>query len=146
MLDGPVTRCEFGRLWELATPVGVFADNVLATVHGGVCIIDWENSGHADPSQELAVVLFEFAGDDTQRARDIYHAYREGGGPGVVDRPEAFSMAVAQLGHIGHHSARRWLSESSGAERARSILRVAEFLGDGITRHHIDSILDALTA
>ena len=33
----------------------LWADNVLPTADGGVCVIDWENSGPADPSQELGV-------------------------------------------------------------------------------------------
>src|SRR3712207_8299844 len=37
----------------------LWADNVLPTADGGVCVIDWENSGPADPSQELGYVLFE---------------------------------------------------------------------------------------
>ena len=35
----------------------LWADNVLATADGGVCVIDWENSGPADPSQELGCAL-----------------------------------------------------------------------------------------
>ena len=42
----------------------LWADNVLATPEGGVCVIDWENSGSADPSQELAFARFEFARTD----------------------------------------------------------------------------------
>ena len=42
----------------------LWADNVLPTADGGVCVIDWENSGPADPSQELGCVLFEFARGD----------------------------------------------------------------------------------
>jgi aminoglycoside phosphotransferase (APT) family kinase protein len=122
----------------------LFADNVLATVSGGVCIIDWENSGLAYPSQELAVVLFEFAGDDARRARDLYDAYRELGGPGVVARPESFSMVIAQLGHIGRHGARRWLADGRPDERERNTARIEEFLVDGITRSRIDLLLAAL--
>lgn len=122
----------------------LFADNLLAAADGGVCIIDWENSGLADPSQELAVVLFEFAGIDGQRARDICGAYRERGGTGVVVRPESFSMAVAQLGHIGHVSARSWLGDARPAARERNTARVEEFLTDGITLNQIELLLDAL--
>ena len=42
----------------------LWADNLLPTAGGGVCVIDWENSGPADPSQELGCVLFEFARAD----------------------------------------------------------------------------------
>lgn len=122
----------------------LFADNVLATAEGGVCIIDWENSGLADPSQELAVVLFEFAGHDTRRAGELYGAYRERGGPGVVTRPEAFSMAVAQLGNIGRYAARQWLADPRRAQRERNAARVEEFLRDGITLSMIDTLLEAV--
>ena len=39
----------------------LWADNVLGTPSGSVCVIDWENCGPADPSQELGMVMFEFA-------------------------------------------------------------------------------------
>jgi aminoglycoside phosphotransferase (APT) family kinase protein len=122
----------------------LFADNVLATASGGVFIIDWENSGLADPSQEFAVVLFEFAGDDARRARDLYDAYRDLGGRGIVDRPESFSMVIAQLGHIGRHAARQWLADRRPDQRERNTARIEEFLHDGITRSRIDVLLDAL--
>ena len=48
----------------------MFDDNVLPTSAGEVCIIDWENSGLADPGEEFALVLFEFAvGAPIGRAR-----------------------------------------------------------------------------
>lgn len=37
----------------------LWADNVLRTATGGLCVIDWENCSLAEPSQELALVLFE---------------------------------------------------------------------------------------
>jgi aminoglycoside phosphotransferase (APT) family kinase protein len=122
----------------------LFADNVVGTPAGGVCIIDWENSGLADVSQELALVLFEFGGADGGRARPLYESYRDRGGPGTVDRPESFSMVIAQIGHIGELSARRWLATTAPDERARNQGRIEEVLGVGITRDHIDRILDAL--
>jgi thiamine kinase-like enzyme len=122
----------------------LFADNVLPTPSGGVCVIDWENCGLADPSQELALVLFEFAGSAADRAQALVDAYRAGGGPGSVDRPQSFSMVIAQLGHIGDLSCRRWLDPQRSAERERNERRVDEFLSDGITLELIDSILDAV--
>jgi aminoglycoside phosphotransferase (APT) family kinase protein len=122
----------------------LFADNVLPTGDGGLCVIDWENSGLADPSQELAVVLFEFAGGDARRAAELYGVYRDAGGPGVVDRPASFSMAVAQLGHIGHHAARSWLADSRPDQRERNAGRVEEFLTDAITLPLIEELLDAV--
>jgi Ser/Thr protein kinase RdoA (MazF antagonist) len=55
----------------------LMADNLFPTATGGVCIIDWENSGPADPSQELAVVLFEYARTDPGRARALAAAYAD---------------------------------------------------------------------
>ena len=49
----------------------VFADNILPTPDGGLCVIDWENCGLEDPSRELAVALFDFAERDTERAGAI---------------------------------------------------------------------------
>ena len=41
-----------------------------------MCVIDWENSGPGDPSQELGCVLFEFGRSDPGRARALVTAYR----------------------------------------------------------------------
>jgi Ser/Thr protein kinase RdoA (MazF antagonist) len=60
----------------------LWADNVRATEEGGVCVIDWDNCGLADPAQELALVLVEFAADDEARARTLLDAYADAGGPG----------------------------------------------------------------
>ena len=55
----------------------LWADNVLPTADGGVCVIDWENSGPADPSQELGCVLVEFARTDPGRVRALTGAYQD---------------------------------------------------------------------
>jgi Ser/Thr protein kinase RdoA (MazF antagonist) len=121
----------------------LFADNILRTATGPLCVIDWENSGLADPSQELAVVLVEFACGDAERARRLYHAYVEAGGPGRIERPGNFSMAIAQLGHLGELACRRWLDPTY--DRARSAMRVQEFLGEPMTRQLIDGFLAAIS-
>jgi hypothetical protein len=117
----------------------LFADNVLRTATGGLCVIDWENSGLADPSQELAVVLVEFACGRPGRARELYDAYVDEGGPGRLDRPGQFSMAIAQLGHLGELACRRWLDGGDG--RDRSTAHVEELLGDPLSRELIDALL-----
>ena len=123
----------------------LFADNVLRTPSGAVCVIDWENSGLADPSQELGLVLFEFGRGVPQRARALYDAYVEAGGPGRIDRPGNFSMVIAQIGHIGEISCARWLAPSRLAERQHNTGRIDEFLTDGITRRMIDGFVDAVS-
>ena len=83
-----------------------------------MCVIDWENCGLADPSQELALVLFEFGLGNPERARALYGAYLDAGGPGRIDRRGNFSMLIAQLGHIGEDACERWLDPGeSEAER-----------------------------
>ena len=93
----------------------LFADNVLRTPAGSVCVIDWENSGLADPSQELGLVLFEYGCGEAARARALHDAYLDAGGPGRIDRPGNFSMVIAQIAHIGEISCTRLAR--SGARR-----------------------------
>ena len=124
----------------------LWADNVLSTASGRLCVIDWENCGLADPSQELALVLFEFGLGSAERARALYQAYREGGGPGRIDRRGNFSMLIAQLGHIGENACLRWLDPNESAvERDRQVDRAEEFLALPLTRSAIDELLDAVT-
>ena len=123
----------------------LFADNVLQTPSGPLCVIDWENSGLADPSQELGLVLFEFGRGVPQRTRALYDAYINAGGPGRIERPGNFSMVIAQIAHIGEISCARWLAPSRLDERQHNAGRVDEFLTDGITRRMIDGLVDAVS-
>jgi aminoglycoside phosphotransferase (APT) family kinase protein len=136
MLEGPATVQTCHR--------DLFADNVLRIPTGSLCVIDWENSGLADPGQELCLVLFEYSCGQANRARELYDAYLDSGGPGRVDRPEDFSMIIAQLGHIGEISCRRWLDPTLEADKAHNARRVDEFLSQPITRQMIDELLDAI--
>ena len=38
----------------------LWADNMLPTPTGGLCVIDWENCGLADPAQELPMAMIDF--------------------------------------------------------------------------------------
>ncbi|MET0831661.1 MAG: phosphotransferase, partial [Acidimicrobiia bacterium] len=69
----------------------LWADNVLGT-DDGLCVIDWENCGLADPAQEFALVLFEFGMGNEERIRTIHDAYVDSGGPGRIDGRGTFSM------------------------------------------------------
>ena len=125
----------------------LWADNVLRTAAGGLCVIDWENCGLADPSQELALVLFEFGLGSPERARELCGAYLEAGGPGRIDRRGNFSMLIAQLGHIGEDACTRWLDPGeSDAERERQELRMEEFIALPLTTNGIDQLLAAITS
>ena len=122
----------------------LWADNVLPAADGGVCVIDWENSGPADPSQELGCVLFEFARGDPGRARALTDAYREAGGPATVNRRGHFSMLIAQLGHITEIAATDWLKPNPRSpERADSAEWIGEVLEEPHTRELLETILAA---
>jgi Ser/Thr protein kinase RdoA (MazF antagonist) len=123
----------------------LWADNLRATDDGGMCVIDWENCGLADPGQELSGVLFEFWGGEPDRARALHRAYRRAGGPGRVDHRGSFSMTIAQLGHIAEISCRAWLDPAtSEEERRRQAGRVAECTGEPLTVDVVEAILDAV--
>jgi aminoglycoside phosphotransferase (APT) family kinase protein len=122
----------------------LFADNVLSTADDALCVIDWENSGLADPSQELALVLFEYGRGRSDRARLLAQTYVENGGPGRVHDPGDFSMLIAQLGHIGEIACQRWLDPSRADERRRNERRIDEFLSDRLTIDTIDEILASI--
>ena len=122
----------------------LWADNLLPTADGGVCVIDWENSGPADQSQELACVLFEFAHTDPGRGRALAEAYRDKGGAARVSRRGHFTMLVAQLGHITELAATDWLHPNARSpDRADSAAWIAEVLDEPHTRGRLDSLLRA---
>lgn len=123
----------------------LWADNVLATADGRVCVIDFENMGPADPSQELAMVLFEFGDDDPARARTLHTAYVDAGGPARVTRRGHFTMLVAEQAHIGQLACSRWVGASEARERERLAAWFLEIPDDPVTLARIDRILAAVT-
>ena len=118
----------------------LWADNVRRTNDGGLCVFDFDNAGLADPSQELAAVLVEY-GAAPGRAALIRAAYAEAGGPGRVEHPTDFAMAIAQLSHILVEGCRRWLAAETDAERADNEGWVREFVDDPLTRAVIEALL-----
>lgn len=122
----------------------LWADNVLATAAGGLCVIDWDNSGPADPHHELGCVLFEFARFDPGRARALVAAYRDAGGPAVVERHGHFTMLIAQLGHITEIAACDWLEPNSRSPRREdSEAWISEVFDEPHSREALDSLLEA---
>ncbi|XVU29305.1 phosphotransferase enzyme family protein [Actinoplanes sp. CA-054009] len=119
----------------------LWADNVLPTPDGGLCVIDWENAGPADPAQELACVLFEFGRTDPGRARALMSSYIAAGGPARLGRPGDFSMLIAQLGHIAETAAGNWLR---GGERQEAVAWIAEVLDDFHYRERLRGLLRAI--
>jgi hypothetical protein len=144
---------EFAALDEWVRPPAVvqtchrdlWAENLLPTTTGGVCVIDWEDCGPADPNFELGCMLVEFGGGEPARLRGIYDSYRDNGGPGRVTGRGDFSMLIAQLGHICEIACRDWLDPAARAtDREHSAERVAEFVQRPHTRAGLERILDAL--
>jgi Ser/Thr protein kinase RdoA (MazF antagonist) len=121
----------------------LWADNVRRTADGDLCVFDFDNAGLADPSQELAAVLVEYAGTDPRRAPLIREAYASAGGPGRVTGPTDFAMPVAQLSHIVEEGCRRWLAATTDADRADNEGWVREFIDRPLTRNVIDALLSA---
>jgi len=116
----------------------------LPTADGGVCVIDWENSGPADPSHELGCVLFEFGRTDPGRVRALTGAYRDAGGPAMVNQRGHFSMLIAQLAHITEIAATDWLKPNPRSpERADSAAWIGEVLDEPPTRELLETILEA---
>ncbi|MGW6128639.1 phosphotransferase enzyme family protein [Cellulomonas sp. NPDC055163] len=123
----------------------LWADNVLPAAGEGLCVIDWENAGPADPRHELACVLFEFARDDPGRARALQDAYADAGGPARLTGTGDLTMLVAQLGHITQAAATDWLTPNARSpERADAAAWVGEVLDDPHTRVRLRELLDAV--
>jgi Phosphotransferase enzyme family len=123
----------------------LFADNLRRTTAGVPCIIDWDNAGDADPNQELAMVLFEFTGDDVATAPILMTSYIEAGGPARVLGRRDFSMTIAVLGHLARRIGQLWLAPGvTAAERVRQERRFDEYDERPFTRDVIDTLLDAI--
>lgn len=142
--------CALEELLCPPTPVqqlhlDLWADNVRATSDGGLCVLDWENAGTGDPSQELALVLAEFCSESAERAASLHTAYVDEGGPGRVRGPEDFSMAIAQLGHILEWQCKNWLRGRSPVARQHAQDAIEEYLTRPLTREVIERVLDGVT-
>ena len=122
----------------------LWADNVRMTATGGLCVIDWDNSGPGDPRQELAAVLFEYCSGRPARTRALHDGYVDAGGPGRITRPEDFSMAIAQLGHILEWQCGNWLNAANAEERRHAEAAIDEHVSRPLTRQVINEILVAL--
>jgi Ser/Thr protein kinase RdoA (MazF antagonist) len=122
----------------------LWADNVRATAHGDLCVVDWDNSGPGDPRQELAVVLFEYCSGSPTRAHTLVESYVGAGGPARITKPEHFSMAIAQLGHILEWQCGNWLTAAAPEQSARAQAALDEFVTEPLTRDVIDQLVDAV--
>jgi Ser/Thr protein kinase RdoA (MazF antagonist) len=122
-------------------------ENVLRAAGGGVIVLDWENSGPAQPERELAAIVSDLAADASpQAARAAYAAYRAAAGPARLSSPADFATAIAVQGHLLQFYGRRALDRAESAEnRARSRKRLNQILTQPLTRSRIDHLLGLLT-
>ncbi len=134
LLEPPrVTRICHCDLW---------ADNLLRTPNGDLCVIDWDNSGPADPSHELGMLMYEFGLGDAERMRALYQAYVDAGGPARLTRPGQLTMVIAQFGHFWEQAAECWLDlEATDGERQHQEDRVAELSERPLTVEGVGAIL-----
>ncbi len=132
-----------GRQW---CHLDLWADNLRGTPDGGVCVIDFDNAGPAEPTRELAMVLFEFTRTGRDRLHALVAAYEEAGGSGRVSRAEDFGVTIAQLHHIGRHQVLGWLQARDPEARARAHAGVEEFVGDPFRVGDVERLLGWLRA
>jgi hypothetical protein len=120
----------------------LWADN-LRTTSGGLCVIDWDLCGPADPAQELGMLLVEFCYGSEERARSLYGVYKEGGGTGRITGRGDFTMAQAQFGHFATTAARRWLGTTDEETRDRAETWFRLGLERPLDVAHVDEMLAA---
>ncbi len=145
-LDGWVTPPDPGRLATCHCDVNV--ENVRRRQGGGIAVLDWENSGPAQPERQRAAILADLAADlSLTEATAAYHAYRRTDGPATVSEPADFSTAIAVQGHLLRFYADRALDHRQPAEdRTRARRRLARMLNPPLTTAGISQLLDALHA
>ena len=123
----------------------LWADNVRRSLgpDGGLIVFDFDNAGLADPAQELAAVLVEYASHDATRVPRIRAAYADAGGPARIEGPADFAMVIAQLAHIVEEGCRRWLASTTEIQRADNAGWVREYLDRPLSRDGIEALLAA---
>jgi Ser/Thr protein kinase RdoA (MazF antagonist) len=122
----------------------LWADNVRLASEGGLCVIDWDNCGAAEPAQELAMPLVEFCYDDGDRAAGLYRAYRRAGGPGRLVDPSDFTMVLAQFGHFAITAARQWVQATDETSQGRAEAWFREGWEQPLGRPQIERLLKAV--
>jgi Ser/Thr protein kinase RdoA (MazF antagonist) len=121
----------------------LWADNVRRTLSGGLCVFDFDNAGLADPNQELAAILVEYADTNPRRAAAIREVYADAGGPARVVAPTDFAMPIAQLAHILEEGCRRWLVATTEAGRADNEAWIREYIDRPLTRSVVEALLES---
>jgi thiamine kinase-like enzyme len=124
----------------------LWADNILPTPAGELCVIDWENCGLADPAQELPMILIDFGFGDRRRIAELYLSYLEAGGSARISGYGSFTMVIAQFSHFWESAITAYLSTGAADVKAHSLDRIAELLNPPLRVAHLEEMLDTITA
>jgi aminoglycoside phosphotransferase (APT) family kinase protein len=122
----------------------LWADNILPTPTGEVCVIDWENCGLADPAQELPMAMIDFASGDHRRSVELYASYVAAGGPARVSGYGSFTMVIAQFGHFWEAAVTAYLATDALEDQAHNLDRIAELLNPPLRVVQLEEMLDAV--
>jgi Ser/Thr protein kinase RdoA (MazF antagonist) len=127
----------------------LWAGNIRFSPDGpdGLCVIDWDNCGPAEAVQELAMPLFDFCQRDPGRARALYRAYLDAGGPARFTGRGDFTMVLAQFGHFAITAGEWWL-ETTNDDHDDDRDRAEAWFREGWERPldvaGVDELLDAV--
>ena len=124
----------------------LWADNILRTPTGEVCVIDWENCGLADPAQELPMAMIDFASGDHRRSIELYASYVAAGGPARVSGYGSFTMVIAQFGHFWEAAITAYLSADALEDKVHNLDRIAELLDPPWRVVQLEEMLDAVAS
>jgi thiamine kinase-like enzyme len=124
----------------------LWADNILPTQTGRLCVIDWENCGLADPAQELPMAMIDFAFGDQRRIAELYLSYMEAGGSARISGYGSFTMVIAQFSHFWESAITAYLSTSAANLQAHSLDRIAELLNPPLRVAHLEEMLDTIAS
>jgi Ser/Thr protein kinase RdoA (MazF antagonist) len=124
----------------------LWADNILPTPTGEVCVIDWENCGLADPAQELPMAMIDFARGDHLRSIELYASYVAAGGPARISGYGSFTMVIAQFGHFWEAAITAYLATDALEDRAHNLDRIAELLNPPLRVVQLEEMLDAVAS
>ena len=124
----------------------LWADNILPTPAGRLCVIDWENCGLADPGQELPMAMIDFAYGDQRRIAELYRSYLEAGGPTRISGYGSFTMVIAQFSHFWESAITVYLSTAAEEDKAHSLDRIAELLNPSLRVADLEEMLDTIAS
>jgi Ser/Thr protein kinase RdoA (MazF antagonist) len=122
----------------------LWADNLRLERAGRICVIDWDNGGPAEATQELAMPVVDFCLGAPDRAGALVEAYRRAGGPGRLVDPSDFTMVLAQFGHFALSAGQDWLGTTDPGERVRAEAWFREGSDRPFHRPQLDELLHAV--